>query len=368
MKVKILTSFLLLIFSISGAQQDTIWMSLFNGEDLTGWTGLEGIWDVTEEGDIHGTGHINENTFLIYEGQSFTDFVLRVTGRTSNWDNNSGADWYVTVSGGSSGFVMDGSLDAGALEIAAGAGMNLWAAFDGARLYVAAQAASSPDDRFIFVAQTPGGLRSAPWAKSGQVADWDAYLANEGANGYTGWYDNSGTGVSTAGAYLEGTLDLAGEFGTIPSSIWLAAASYGTLDMGWLMDQAPTGDDDDDLEAGEYVEFSLDAVPPESVDDLTVSLAGNLLLLGWTAVTADTAGEPETIARYIVYRGQAPDFTPTAGESLASTTGTSLADSTVYFSPMVNFFYLVRAVDMTGNTSAESARVGEFDQDLDALK
>jgi hypothetical protein len=294
---------------------------------------------------------------------SSVDFVF--TDGLGNWDNNSGADWHVTVSGGGSGFVMDGNLDAGASQIAAGSGMDLWAAFDGSELYVATQAASAPDDRFIFLAQTPGGLRSAPWAKTGQVADWDAYLANEGQNGYSAWYDHSGTAYSAAGTYLEGTLDLAGEFGAIPASVWLAAGSYGTADGGSLLDQAPVGDGDDHLEAGEYVEFPLDAVPPEAVNDLTISLAGNLLLLSWSAVTVDTAGGPEQVDSYIIYRGQAPDFTPTAAESLGLTAGTSFPDSTVYFSPMVNFTYLVRAIDETGNESAESGRVGEFDRDVE---
>jgi len=299
-------------------------------------------------------------------GASSVDFVF--TDGLGNWDNNSGADWHVSVSGGGGDFVMDGILDAGATQIATGNGMDLWAAFDGAQLYVATQAASAPDDRFIFLAQTPGGLRSAPWAKGGQVADWDAFLANEGVNEYTGWYDHSGAGVSTAGTYLEGILDLAGEFGAIPGSIWLAAASYETLDLGWMLDQAPAGDEDDDLEAGEYVEFCLDVIPPERVGGLTISLAGNLLLLQWTAVTVDTAGGPEQAVSYIVYRGQTPDFTPTASESLGATAGTSFPDSSVYFSPMVNFTYLVQAVDPGNNRSAESGRVGEFDRDLPPLK
>jgi hypothetical protein len=303
--------------------------------------------------------------YAIPSGASSVDFVF--TDGLDNWDNNSGADWHVTVSGGGSGFVMDGSLDAGALPVASNNGLTLWAAFNGSQLYVATQAASSPDDRFIFVAQTPGSLRSAPWAKSGQVADWDAYLANEGSNGYNAWYDKDGTTGSAAGTYLEGTLDLAGEFGAIPASVWLAAASYGTADGDSLLNQAPAGDGDGQVQAGEYVEFLLDSTPPQAVTDLTVFLAGDLLLLSWSAVTADTAGGPETVGRYIVYRGQAPDFVPTAAESLASTADLSFPDSSVYFSPMVNFYYLVKAVDATGNKSAESVRVGEFDRDLEAF-
>jgi hypothetical protein len=167
---------------------------------------------------------------------------------------------------------------------------------------------------------------------------------------------------------LEGSLDLAGEFGTIPSSVWLAASSYGTADGGALLDQAPEGDEDGHLEAGEYIEFLLDAVPPAAVTDLTVSLAGDLLLLSWTAVTTDTAGGPEQAASYIVYRGQAPGFMPSSAASLDTTAGTDFADSSVYFSPMTNFYYLVKAVDLTGNKSAESGRVGEFDRELAPFK
>jgi len=296
-------------------------------------------------------------------GATAVDFVF--TDGLGNWDNNNGADWHVTVTGGGGGFVMDGNLDPGSAQIATGSGLDLWAAFDGTELYLATQAASSSDDRFLFVAQTPGGLQGAPWAKSGQVAGWDAYLANEGSNGYHAWFDKSGVAHSAAGTYLEGSLNLQGEFGAIPSSVWLAAASYGTADGGALLDQAPPGDGDGHLEAGEYLEFPLDAVPPKAVANLTVSLAGDLLFLSWAAVTVDTAGGPETIASYIVYRGQAPDFTPTTVESLASTAGTSFPDSSVYFSPMASFYYLVRAIDVTGNKSAESGRVGEFDRELE---
>ena len=294
---------------------------------------------------------------------SSVDFVF--TDGLGNWDNNNGADWQVTVLGGGGGFIMDGNLDAGAAQIASGTGMNLWAAFDGTELYVATQAAASPDDRFLFVTQIPGGLGAAPWAKSGQVAGWNAYLANEGSNGYHAWYDKSGTAYSAAGTYLEGSLDLAGEFGAIPPSIWLAVSSYETTDGGALLDQAPAGDGNGHLEADEYVEFILDTIPPEAVTDLGIALAGDVLVLSWSAVTVDTAGGPEPVASYIVYRGQTPDFTTTAGESLASTAGTGYADSSVYFSPMVDFYYLVRAIDLTGNRSAESRRVGEFDRALE---
>jgi hypothetical protein len=300
-------------------------------------------------------------------GATSVDFVF--TDGLGNWDNNNGGDWHVAVSGGGSGFVMDGNLDPPAVAVASNGGMTLWASWNGAELYVATQAAAAPDDRFILVAETPGSMRAAPWAKSGQVADWDAYLANEGQNGYNAWFDKSGTAHSAAGTYLEGSLNLEGELGHVPSSVWLAATSYQTADGGQLLNQAPaSGDGDIHVNADEHVQYWLDATPPQAVTDLVATLAGNLLLLGWSVVTADTAGGPESVQHYVVYRGQQHDFVPTTSESIGATSTASFPDSNVVFSPMVNYFYLVKAVDNSGNKSAESARVGEFDRDMDPFK
>ena len=51
------------------------WRSLFNGTDLTGWTGDPTVWRV-ENGSISGkSAYVLDNTFLIFE-QLFSDFVL----------------------------------------------------------------------------------------------------------------------------------------------------------------------------------------------------------------------------------------------------------------------------------------------------
>ena len=110
--------------------------------------------------------------------------------------------------------------------------------------------------------------------------------------------------------------------------------------------------------------IALDTTPPATVSDLSVSLIDSLLLLEWSPVTVDTTGAPETIAYYVIFRGQTPFFMPTASDSLAITSNTSYPDSSVLFTPSVNFTYLVKAVDSSGNVSEESARVGEFDWEL----
>jgi hypothetical protein len=195
-------------------------------------------------------------------GQAVTtlDFVLYYESGT--WDNNGGADWHVPVSGGTGPgtvYVMDGALDAGAELVCNDGGVSLYLGWNGTQLYAATQAAGSVgQDVFLFVAGTPGALAAAPWAKSGQVAAWSAFLGNESGNNYCGWTDQQGAVGKAAGAVLEGTLDLAGEFGGVPDRVHVAVGRYATANGGALQAQACAGNADANLDAGEYHEFVID--------------------------------------------------------------------------------------------------------------
>ena len=90
------TPILLTLFTLAGFVQAADWQSLFNGQDLKGWSGDPKIWRV-ENGMIVGETDdaerkIKANTFLIWEGGEPSDFVLeykaRVTGK-----NNSGVQY-----------------------------------------------------------------------------------------------------------------------------------------------------------------------------------------------------------------------------------------------------------------------------------
>jgi len=76
--------------------------SLFNGKDLTGWTGNPKLWSV-EDGAITGkTGDMPEtkikhNTFLIYTGDSIDDFELRLKYKIIN--GNSGIQYRSSILG-----------------------------------------------------------------------------------------------------------------------------------------------------------------------------------------------------------------------------------------------------------------------------
>jgi hypothetical protein len=61
----------------SGEAGDSGELSLWNGVDLSEWDGDPDVWRV-EDGAIVGfQGDTTQNTFLIYRGRSFADFVLR---------------------------------------------------------------------------------------------------------------------------------------------------------------------------------------------------------------------------------------------------------------------------------------------------
>jgi hypothetical protein len=186
------------------------------------------------------------------------------------WDNNGGADWHFTVTGTQppNEWTMNGVVDADAVLVAQNAAGNrrVWAGIKGTTLYVATEDAGEGDDVFLFVGAPVGALRTAPWAKSGQVASWSAFLADENDNDYEGWFNALGatfTGAgnpqaSTAanGGVVEGTIDLAAYLGSVPAEIALAAGPFATGNAGALKSaqQAPAAIAvNGNIEANEYV-------------------------------------------------------------------------------------------------------------------
>ncbi|MEO1584000.1 MAG: carbohydrate-binding protein [Planctomycetota bacterium] len=175
------------------------------------------------------------------------------------WDNNNGQDWRFAVEGTSTpGFTLDGTLDAAATLVASNDGIDLHAALEGTTLYVAMTAPAN-EDHFLLLADQPGPLRSAMWAKSGQIAGWGAFIGAESTNSYAGWFDASSADIAR-GSVVEGVIDLSAEFGALPEQISLAALGFGTNDAGTLESQAPIGNGNTTLEAGEYLTIDLCAL------------------------------------------------------------------------------------------------------------
>ncbi len=196
-----------------------------------------------------------------------TQIDVAINNGQGQWDNNNGADWHFAVTGTVADWVMDGQLDAGTTLVAQNGALQLRAAVRESRLYVAAPDAGEGNDHFVFLAGAggPGALRAAPWAKSGQTAGWAAFLADENNNDFEGWFDASAAAGAVAatgpnGGWLEGTIDLAAEFGSLPTHVWLALAPYQTNDGGAL---APGGqipastNGNSTLDAAEFARFDI---------------------------------------------------------------------------------------------------------------
>jgi hypothetical protein len=127
------------------------------------------------------------------------------------------------------------------------------------------------------LAQSPAALRAANWAKAGQVAGWDAYFADENNNDFEAWFDVAAGAAQAAtganGGVLEGTINLALEFGSLPDQVYLAVGVYQTNDGGALLasQQLPASiNGDGNIDALEYFRLQFVATPGDFNRDGTV--------------------------------------------------------------------------------------------------
>jgi hypothetical protein len=71
-------------WAITNAASDRGFQSIFNGKDLAGWDGDPRIWSV-QDGAITGQttdqDHLQENTFLVWQGGTLANFELRTSFR-----------------------------------------------------------------------------------------------------------------------------------------------------------------------------------------------------------------------------------------------------------------------------------------------
>ena len=158
---------------------------------------------------------------------------------------------------------LDGALDTSGYQVASGNGITLHASFNGKELYVATEAADRNQDAFIVVTDNTGRLASAPFGKAGTVATDGIFLADEGQNDFNRWFGVTGqadhaTEPLPGRGYLEGTLNLVEEFGRVPETIYIAAVRYSGDDSGAILAQAPAGNGNNDVEANEMFEFTLE--------------------------------------------------------------------------------------------------------------
>lgn len=224
------------------------WNPVISPDPAMTWNAGASVWEIT-----------------VPVSPSATQLDMVFNNGAGTWDNNNGQDWHFAVSGGQPQleWTLDGQRDADATLVAQNGSMALYAGIRNGLLYVAAPDAGEGNDHFIFVAATPGSLRGSPWAKAGQVADWSAFLADENNNDYEGWFD-LGPGVAAQaatgpnGGWLEGTIDVTTQLGSLPETIYLAFGAYATADAGALVPAlqiAASVNGNGTIDATEYAPF-----------------------------------------------------------------------------------------------------------------
>jgi hypothetical protein len=171
-------------------------------------------------------------------------------------------------------FVMDGTADFPGYQLS-NPGMTIYAALRGNLLYVATWApGAAGNDHFVMVGGSAlaSATTIAPWAKAGTTALPVAspFLAAESSGSYIGWFNVDGAVTTTArtdGQQMEGTVDLAKAFTSMPADLYLTALAYQTADSGILGSQAPAMvTDNGNVDQGELLRIPLEALRDEDAN------------------------------------------------------------------------------------------------------
>lgn len=265
----------------------------------------EGSWQGVIDTNMTKSGTNWVASYLVPANATSVDVTFFDGGST--WD---GRDWQFVVPGvQGSNFTMDARLDSAAYEIAEYNGMKLWAAVRGTKLYVATWGTGPhsgiENDHFIFVSTNFGDASASPWAKQGYVffPSNTPYLAAEGGNEWSGWfnavgpYTNANSNLNATNNYLEGVIDLADNFGSIPQTLYMAVGVYGNNDGDALVAQVPAAwDVNENIEIMEILRVPVKSIRDEDSD-------GNLDVGSprlWTVVNGNTNDANYGLRRFFI--------------------------------------------------------------------
>ncbi len=272
------------------------------------------------------------------------------------WDNNDGNDWTVAVGACVSGtnyFDMDGDFDSQGYLVY-GTDMYIYAAVRGDNLYVATWSANGGgNDHFLYVCDEFSDEHPAPWAKAGKVwfdTDSQPHLVAESApsDGYHAFY-NSGTygrsAMGVGGAALEGELNMAEVFGTVPDMIYVAAVAYGDNDGDGIASQGPAAwDEDNDVQTTEFLPVPVASIRDEDGDGYFDRGSPRM----WTVVGGDTNDANYGLRRFFIDE--------TVGETAAIT---------VILEPRVGGTNSVSEVELISNLNRRDFAL--LEEDLDTV-
>ena len=108
----------------------------------------------------------------------------------------------------------------------------------------------------------------------------------------------------------------------------------------------------------------LDTLPPDgSASVVEIQQVSPIeLKLSWQAVTKDSIGNPETVQKYLIYRGTTANFEPTPENLIAEVTEATYTDSPATLGNVdVNSYYAIEVMDAVGHRAWLANRVGEYE-------
>jgi hypothetical protein len=208
-------------------------------------------------------------------------------------------------------FSLDGQADSAAY-LKNSNSMTIYAAVRGGKLYLATWSPGNgggANDHFIFVTDQllESASAAAPWGKAGLVASAanKPFIGGESASTYCGWSNAPASSQvvksATNGGQMEGTIDLAAAFGTIPQTIYVAAAAYRTANGGALAAQGTAGNNDGNINPAEFMPLSIVAIKDENADGkydrldpardfvvVQIARTGDVTKITWNSVPGKT--------------------------------------------------------------------------------
>ena len=265
-----------------------------------------GSWQDVVDTNMTRSGDSWVANYAVPSNATSVDATFYDGGTT--WD---GKDWQFTVSGAEGpDFVMDAALDSEGFEIASYNGMKLWAALRGTKLYLATWGTGShstiTNDHFICIHTNLGDATAQPWAKLGYVflPTNFPYLGAEGGNDGSWWFNVAAGSTATSNSnlnatynYLEGTIDLADNFGSVPEAVYIVVGVYGNNDGDPLYAQVPAmWDSGNNLDTMEILRVPTASIRDENADGYFDG--GNPSM--WTVVNDDVADANYGLRRFFL--------------------------------------------------------------------
>jgi len=98
------------------------------------------------------------------------------------------------------------------------------------------------------------------------------FIGGESTNDFCGWSNapesSAAVKSATLSGQMEGTIDLAEAFGSVPETIYIAAAAYATGDSGGLAAEGPLGNGDGNIDPNEFLSLPIAAITDENADGI----------------------------------------------------------------------------------------------------